>query len=104
MKRVNLIPNSFRLFGATANAQLFKDTMTVGGTDLYFCGTASADFNDHVYDLSSLGALQAVPHTGSTLVLEFLGVQNSTAENECYGIDQIELTVYPLKGTMILVN
>jgi hypothetical protein len=78
--------------------------MTVGGTDLFFCGTDLADFKDHVYDLSSLEALQNIPHTGRTLVIEFLGVQNATAENECFGIDQIDLTVYPLKGTLILVN
>ena len=93
--------NSFRLFGATADAQLFKNTMTVGGADLFFCGTDYGDYKDHVYDLSALEALQTIPHTGSTLVLEFLGIQNSTGENECFGIDQIELTVYPLLGTMI---
>jgi hypothetical protein len=95
--------NTFKLFGAPANAQLFKNTMAGGGTDLFFCGTASADYKDHVYDLSSLEALQAISHTNSTLVLEFLGIQNSTAENECFGIDQIELTVYPLRGTLISV-
>lgn len=93
--------NAFRLFGAAADAQLFKNTMTVGGTDLFFCGTAWADYKDHVYDLSSLAALQAVPHTGDTLVLELRGVQNMTGENEGFGIDQIELTVYPLRGTLI---
>ena len=43
----------------------------------------------------ALEALQTIPHTGSTLVLEFLGVQNSTGENECFGINQIELAVHP---------
>jgi hypothetical protein len=93
--------NSFRLFGAAANAQVFKNTLVLGGTDLFFCGTASADYNDHVYDLSLLDALQAIPHAGDTLTLEFLGVQNSTGENEGYGMDQVELTVYPLRGTLI---
>jgi len=36
-------------------------------------------------------------------VLEFLGIRNATAENECFGIDQFELTVYPLRGTLISV-
>jgi hypothetical protein len=95
--------NSFRLFDAAADAQLFKDTMTVGGEDLFFCGTDYGDYKDHVYDLSALAALQAIPHTGNTLVLEILGVQNTPGENECFGIDQLQLTVYPLRGTLISV-
>jgi hypothetical protein len=95
-----VVTTSFRLFGAAADAQAFKNTMTVGGADLFFCGTAASDYKDHVYDLSALEALQAIPHTGSTLVLEFLGIQNATAENECFGIDRIALTVVPLKGTL----
>ena len=93
--------NSFKLFGVAADVQLIKNTMTVGGTDLFFCGTAGGDYKDHVYDLSALEALQAVPHTSSTLTLEFLGVQNSTGENEGFGMDQLQLTVYPLRGTLI---
>ena len=104
MESERLYGNSFRLFGAPADAQLFKNTMTVGGADLFFCGTDYGDYKDHVYDLSALEALQTIPHTGSTLVLEFLGIQNSAGENECFGIDQIELTVYPLLGTMIRVR
>ncbi len=96
--------DAFRLFGGAADAQLFKNTMAVGGTDLFFCGTIYGDFKDHVYDLSSLEALQSVAHANSTLVLEFLGVQNRTAETGCFGIDQIELTVYPLRGTLIRLH
>ena len=96
--------NTFALFGATADVQLLKNTMTVGGEDLFFCGTAGADYHDHVYDLSELEALQAVPHTGSTLTLEFLGIQNEGGENEGFGVDQIELTVYPLRGTVISIQ
>jgi len=95
---------TFKLFGASADAQVLKDTMTVGGTDLFFCGTSWNDYKDHVYDLSSLEALQSIPHTDSTLVLELLGVQDSTGENEGFGMDQIELTVYPLRGTLISVR
>ncbi len=96
--------NTFKLFGATADTQTFMRTMTVGGEDLFFCGTVSADYHDHVYDLSSLDALQAVPHAGGTLTLEFLGIQNAGGEGEGFGIDQVELTVYPLRGTLITVK
>ena len=93
--------NAFRLFGAAADAQVFKNTMAFGGEDLFFCGTDYADYKDHVYDLSSLEVLQAVPHTAGTLTLEFLGVQNSVGESEGFGIDRIQLTVYPLRGTLL---
>lgn len=96
--------NAFKLFGVKADAQLFKDTMTAGGTDLFFCGTVWGDYKDHVYDLSTLKALQSIPHTGGTLELEFLGIQNTTGDNECFGIDQIELTVFPLRGTLIFLE
>jgi hypothetical protein len=47
--------------------QVFKNRWVLGGEELFFCGTASSDYNDHVYDLSSLAALQDIPHTGDTL-------------------------------------
>lgn len=96
--------STFALFGAAADAQLLKNTLTAGGGDLFFCGTAWGDYHDHVYDLSELEALQAIPHTGSTLTLEFLGVQNGGGENESFGMDQIELTVYPLRGTLLRIQ
>lgn len=95
---------TFKLFGAPADAQMLKDTMTVGGKDFFFCGTAGNDYNDHVYDLASLDALQNIPHTDSTLVIEFLGIQDATGENEGFGMDQLQLTVYPLRGTLISVR
>jgi len=94
---------SLKLFGATADVQLLKNTLTVGGTDLFFCGTAGADYKDHVYDLSALEALQTIPHSGSTLVVEILGIQNHGGENEGFGIGQFGLTVYPVRGTVISV-
>ena len=38
---------------------------------------------------------------GTSFTLEFLGVQNSTGENEGYGMDRLQLTVFPLRGTLI---
>ncbi len=57
----------------------------------------------NVYDLSALEALQAIPHTGNTLTIEFLGIQNSVGENGGFGMDQFQVTVYPLRGTLITV-
>jgi len=45
--------------------------------------------------------LQDIPHSGDTLVLEISGIQNSGGENEGFGVDQVTLTVHPLKGTLI---
>jgi hypothetical protein len=94
----------FKLFGAAADVQDFKDTLTLGGDDFFFCGTDDADWNDHVYDLSQLEAFQEIPHTGSTLTLELFGVQNSAGENEGFGVDQIQLNVIAPSGTLILVK
>jgi hypothetical protein len=94
--------NAFELFGETKDVQIFKDTMTAGGEELFICSTSSS-VNDHVYDLASLEALQAIPHTGSTLTLELVGIHNAGGENESFGIDQIQLTVIPPLGTLILI-
>jgi len=95
--------DTFTLFGVASDVQDFKDTLTFGGEDFFFCGTGGADWYDHVYDLSQLEALQTIPHTGSTLTLDFLGVQNSGGENESFGIDQIQLIVIPPSGTVISI-
>lgn len=94
---------AFKLFGAATDAQVFKSAMTVGGDELFLCA-ADTGVNDHVYDLSRLESLQYIPHTGDTLTLELLGIQDATGENEGFGVDQIALTVHPLRGTLIFVN
>lgn len=94
---------AFKLFGVPTDTQVFKDTMTAGGEELFVCATGGYSINDHVYDLASLEALQAIPHTGSTLTLELLGVHNAGGENEGFGIDQIQLNVIPPLGTLILI-
>lgn len=94
--------HSLFLFGAAADAQPFKNTLTLGGQDL-FGGGGDIFYNDHVYDLSQLKALQNIPHTRDTLVLDFDAVQSSAGENEGFGVDDICLTVYPPQGTLISV-
>jgi len=96
--------SSLRLFGESADVQLIKDTMTFGGENLFFCGSGTVDYNEHVYDLSQLEALQRIPHTGGTLTLELLGVQDQDGSNESFGIDQFELTVIPVKGTLMMLQ
>jgi len=108
MLRVGLGPNqgnepqvsTFKLFGQDRDITLFKNTLVLGGMELFTCGSAAV-YNDHVYDLSRLMALQDIPHSGDTLVLEISGIQNSGGENEGFGVDQVTLTVHPLKGTLI---
>jgi hypothetical protein len=56
-----------------------------------------------VYDLTSLEALQVIPHTGSTLTLELVGIHDAGGENEGFGIEQIQLNVIPPSGTLILI-
>lgn len=90
----------FNLFGDTADVQIFKDTLLMGGDD-FFCGGEDTLFNDHVYDLSQLQALQSIPHTADTLVLELVAMQTHGGENEGFGVDDIQLTVYPPEGTLI---
>ena len=92
----------FELFGQTTDVQVFKDTMTVGGDELFLC-TSSSSFNDHVYDLGLLTALQEIPHSGSSLTLEFLGIHDAGGENESFGIDQIQLDVIPPLCTLIML-
>lgn len=94
---------SLRLMGQAADTQLLADCQTFGGENLFYCG-GTADFDEHVYDLSQLDALQRIPHAGSTLTLEIVGLQDQQGGDESFGIDQIELTVPPLLGTIIMVN
>jgi len=91
---------TFRLFGEAVDVNTFKSTLTLGGQDLFGCGETVV-YNDHVYDLSMLAALQNIPHSGDTLVLELTGIQNMGGENEGFGVDQVKLTVHPAKGTLI---
>ena len=95
---------SFSLFGQPADIGLLADTLTLGGENLFYCGEHAVDYDDHVYDLSLLEALQRIPHTGSTLTLELLGIQSQPGINEGFGVDQIELTVTPVKGTFLLLH
>ena len=96
--------NEFRLFGQPAAPQSLLDTLTLGGINLYFCGMDTMDYNEHVYDLSGMEALQRVPHSGSELTVEILGIQNEGFGYEGFGIDRIELTVMPVKGTLFMLN
>ena len=82
---------------------MFKSTLTCGD-DLFFCGTAWSDYRDHVYDLALLEPLQSIPHTADTLLVEIIGVQNGLPESASFGFDRFELTVYPRRGTMILLR
>jgi ferric-dicitrate binding protein FerR (iron transport regulator) len=95
--------SSLSLFGTPVDAQAFGNTLTLGGQDLFGCG-GEISYNDHVYDLSLLEPLQGIPHTSGTLTLEFLGIQNMGGENEGFGIDNIRLTVYPPKGTLVSIR
>ncbi len=94
--------HALSLLGSAADVQLFKDTLTFDGQDLFGCGN-DVVYNDHVYDLSQLEALQGVPHTSDTLRIELLGIQNSVGENGGFGIDDIRLTLYPPQGTLIII-
>jgi hypothetical protein len=95
--------STFKLFGTAADAQVFRDTLTLGGQDLFGCGGTVA-YNDHVYDLSRMKALQGIPHMRDALVIEFIGIQNMGGESEGFGIDTVRLTVYPPLGTLISVR
>jgi hypothetical protein len=92
--------STFKLFGQDRDINIIKNTRVLGGMDLFTCGSATV-YNEHVYDLSQVTALQDIPHSGDTLVLEISGIQNSGGENEGFGVDQVTLTVHPLKGTLI---
>jgi hypothetical protein len=95
---------SLTLFGQPANPQLLADTLTVGGENLLYGGSEALDYMEHVYDLSRLEALQNIPHTGSTLLIEFVGIHNQDYMTEGFGIDRIELTIPPVKGTLISIQ
>jgi hypothetical protein len=96
--------SEFRLFGQPADPQSLLDTLTLGGNDLYFCGFDTVAYNEHVYDLALLEALQRIPHSGSELTVEILGIQNEGFGYEGFGIDRIALTIPPVKGTILMVN
>jgi len=57
-----------------------------------------------VYDLALLEPLQSIPHSADTLVVELLGIHDAPPENEGFGIDRFELTVYPRRGTMFFLR
>ncbi|HPS06525.1 MAG TPA: LamG domain-containing protein [Kiritimatiellia bacterium] len=109
--RVGLGPNqgtelqvsTLSVLGVPTDVGVIKNTLTCGD-DLFFCGTAWNDYRDHVYDLALLEPLQRIPHTADTLVVELLGIQDTVGDNEGYGIDRFELTVYPRRGTLIAVK
>lgn len=96
--------SDFRLLGQSADPQLLLDTLTLGGENLYFCGMDTVDYNEHVYDLSGLEALQSIPHRGNELTVEILGIQNEGFGYEGFGIDRVELTVPPVKGTLLMME
>ncbi len=96
--------SEFRLFGQPSAPQVLLDTLTLGGANLYYCGLDMVDYNEHVYDLSLLEALQRIPHSGTELTVEILGIQNEGFGYEGFGIDRIALTVPPVKGTLFMLN
>jgi hypothetical protein len=96
--------STLSVLGVPTDVGVIKNTLTCGGEDLFFCGTAWNDYRDHVYDLALLEPLQSIPHTAGTLVVELLGIQDAVGENEGFGIDRLELTVYPRRGTLIAVK
>ncbi|NLC82407.1 MAG: LamG domain-containing protein, partial [Lentisphaerae bacterium] len=91
--------STLSVLGVPTDIGVIKNTLTCGD-DLFFCGTAWNDYRDHVYDLALLEPLQSIPHSAGTLVIELLGVHDAPPENEGFGIDRFELTVYPRRGTM----
>ena len=95
--------STLSVLGVSTDIGVIKNTLTCGD-DLFFCGTAWNDYRDHVYDLALLEPLKSIPHSAGTLVLELLGVQDAPGENEGFGIDRFELTVYPRRGTLIAVK
>ena len=95
--------STLSVFGVATDVEMFKSTLTCGD-DLFFCGTAWSDYRDHVYDLALLEPLQSIPHTADTLLVEIIGVQNGLPESASFGFDRFELTVYPRRGTMILLR
>lgn len=91
---------SLSLFGVPADPALFAETLTLGGENL-FCGDPqSENYHEHVYDLSQLEALQAIPHSGDTLQIDFIGVHNQAFETEGFGVDRIHVNLPPVKGTI----
>lgn len=92
-----------KLFGESADAQLLLNTMIAGGYNMFWCHSNTLNFDEHIYDLAELEALRKIPHTKSTLTLEIIGVQDEMYGYEGFSIDQIELTVPALRGTMLLV-
>ncbi|MDD2598091.1 MAG: LamG domain-containing protein [Kiritimatiellae bacterium] len=95
---------SLELFGEPADPQLFAATLTVGGEELFDGGAEPNGYNEHVYDLSRLEALQNIPHRSKTLQIEIIGIHNQDYKTEGFGLDRIQLTVLPVKGTLLLLN
>jgi len=91
------------VLGVPTDIGVIKNTLTCGD-DLFFCGTSWNDYRDHVYDLALLEPLQSIPHSADTLVVELLGIHDAPPENEGFGIDRFELTVYPRRGTMFFLR
>ena len=100
----NSAVDSLILFGETADVQLLEDCLTLGGEELFLCARNTGDFNDHVYDLSLLEEVQAIPHTSDTLLVELIGVQDAEGQFESFGIDDFTVTFVPPEGTIIMVQ
>ena len=96
--------DTLTLLGESADVQLMKDALVLGGENLFYCGSGTEDYNEHVYDLSLLEALQAIPHTSDTLLLELIGKQDADGSAESFGVDQVEVSFVPYEGTIILVQ
>jgi len=95
---------SLHLSGRMDATRLLVDCSTLDNQNLFWCESGTEDYNDHVYDLTRLEALQHMPHTGDALTLVFLGVQNQDGSNAGFGIDQVELKVPSFRGTVVLLG
>jgi len=63
-------------------------------------------YNDRGFDLGSEAALQNIPHTASSVVIEFsaAGAGWQGGDDESWGIDNLGVSVIPAPGTLALTG
>jgi hypothetical protein len=63
-------------------------------------------YNDRGFDLGSEAALQNIPHTASSVVIEFsaAGAGWQGGDDESWGIDNLGVSVVPAPGTLALTG
>ena len=72
----------FRLFGESATNALLEAARTL---------TLDKTFDEHVYDLSQLDALQHIPHSGGSAVITITAIADQGWSGEGYGLDNLSL-------------